>query len=137
MHSKMINKIIIALFLMASSQRILAQDTNQPPVEEQIYEDSNVDVLPDFPGGMDTFYKQFNKNFTAPDVPGLVDKIVLSFTVEKDGTLANLQILHDAGFGTGEQAIRILESFPKWLPGTKDGKKVRVLHLLPIAIITE
>lgn len=129
-------RLIVLLFFIGSFQTILAQHVGLQ-AEETIYNDSVVDVKPDFPAGMDAFYKQFYKSFVTPDVPGLVDKIVLSFTVEKDGAFNNIQIVHDAGFGTGEQAIKILETFPKWLPGTKDGKKVRVLHTIPIAVITE
>jgi hypothetical protein len=51
--------------------------------------------------------------------------------------LTDIRIVHDAGFGTADQAISIVGQGPKWTPGSKDGQPVRVLHLLPIAIITE
>lgn len=113
-----------------------AQDAGAQ-LDETIYEEQDVDAVPDFPGGVDAFYKQFYKSFEAPKIPGLVDKVVLTFVVETDGTPSNIKVIHDAGFGTAEQTIKILESFPKWLPGTKGRKKVRVQHTLPIAIVTE
>ena len=112
-----------------------AQDSEIP--EEIIYKDSIVDSKPEFPGGIDNFYKYFETKFTKPQIPGLVDKVVLSFIIEKDGALTDIRIIHDAGFGTGDQAITILEQGPKWLPGTKDGKTVRVFHTLPIVVLTD
>lgn len=113
-----------------------AQDENIP-AEGTVYRDSLVDIQPEFPGGIDNFYKYFEKEFKKPDVRGLVDKIVLSFIVETDGTVNDFQVIHDAGFNTANQAISIVEQGPRWVPGSKDGKPVRVLHLLPIALITE
>lgn len=132
-YSVNMKKLLLSIVMLFSLQLAFSQDQ----LEETVYEEKDVDVVPDFPGGIDFFYKQFSKNFIMPAVPGLVDKVVLSFTVETDGTLTNIKTIHDAGFGTAEQAIKILESFPKWLPGTKDGKKVRVVYTLPIAVITE
>jgi periplasmic protein TonB len=129
-------RLLFTVAALSCLQLMLAQDAEIAAVET-VYNDSIVDIKPDFPGGIENFYKVFKKEFKAPNVPGLVDKVMLSFIVEKDGTLSDVKVLHDAGFGTGEQARRILETFPKWLPGTKDGKNVRVQHQLPIAIVTE
>lgn len=107
------------------------------PAEEIIYKGSVVDVQPEFPGGIENCYNYFAKHLAKPKVKGLVDKVVLSFIVEKDGSLTDIRIIHDAGFGTGDQALSLLESGPKWIPATKDGQKVRVHHQLPIAILTE
>lgn len=125
--------LLLISFLFVSVAN--AQDTVM--LEEIIYKDSVVDSKPEFPGGIDNFYKYFGTKFTKPQVRGLVDKVVLSFIIEKDGALTDIRIIHDAGFGTGDQAINILEQGPKWLPGTKDGKKVRVFKLLPIAVLTD
>lgn len=127
-------KILLVAFLFPLA--VSAQDS-EIPAEEVIYKDSIVDAQPEFPGGVDHFYAYFSKKFKPPQVRGLVDKVVLSFVVETNGTLTDIRVIHDAGFGTSDQAIAILEQGPKWIPGNKDNKKVRVLHLLPIAIITE
>lgn len=125
--------LLISFFVFSLAQ---AQDA-EFPVEETIYKDSLVDVKPEFPGGIDNCYKYFNEKIIKPKVWALVDKVVLSFVVEKDGSLSDIRILHDAGFGTSEQAVKILEGGPKWTPGNKDGKRVRVFQTLPIAILTE
>ncbi len=128
--------ILLFIFVFVFSFASRAQDT-AIPAEEIVYKDSVVDAQPQFPGGIEHFYTYFAKQFSPPKVRGLVDKIVLSFIVETDGSLTDIRIIHDAGFGTSEQAVGILEQGPKWIPGSKDNKKVRVLHLLPIAVLTE
>lgn len=132
----MIARSLLVVFLLAMGSSAHAQGI-ETPADETIYRDSLVDVQPEFPGGIDNFYKYFEKQFKKPEVRALVDKIVLSFVVEVDGTVNDFQVVHDAGFGTSGQAISIIEQGPKWIPGSKNGKPVRVLHVLPIAIITE
>ncbi len=130
-------KKFLLVVILFGANLVSAQDNPQPTTDEKIYTPEDVDTQPDFPGGIDAFYSTFAKHFKAPQVPGLVDKVVLSFVIEKDGTATDIRVVHDAGFGTGEQCRQILETFPKWLPATKDGKKVRSQYLLPIAVITE
>ena len=61
-------------------------------------------------------------------------KVYVTFVVEKDGSLTDIKVIRDIGFGTGKEAIRVLKSSPKWTPGEKNGKKVRVLYSIPITI---
>ena len=128
-------RLLLLITAFFTSQFIFAQDKEIP--EEIIYKDSVVDAQPEFPGGIDGLYKYFETNLVKPKVNSLVDKVVLSFIVEKDGSLSDIRIIHDAGFGTGDQAQRLLENGPKWQPATKDGKKVRVHQQIPIAVVTE
>mgnify|MGYP003411423114 CR=1 FL=1 len=65
---------------------------------------------------------------------GLKGKVFVSFVVEKDGSLTDIKVIRDIGYGTGKEAIRVLKQCPKWNPGEQNGKKVRVLYSLPINI---
>jgi protein TonB len=129
-------KILLLSLVFVFVQIAKAQDI-EIPAEATVYKDSVVDVQPEFPGGIDNFYKYFQSQFKKPGVHGIVDKVVLSFIVETDGSLTDIRIVHDAGFGTADQVLTIVGQGPKWKPGSKDGKPVRVFHLLPIAIVTE
>jgi protein TonB len=120
-----------------------AELTVEPPgngpsqvVEEDnnIYNTAGIEVKPDFPGGLDKFYKFIGKNFQVPEEEGLKGKVFVTFVVEKDGSLTDIKVLRDIGYGTGKEAIRVLKSCPKWNPGEQNGKKVRVLYSLPISI---
>ncbi len=105
-------------------------------VEEDntVYSTAGIEVKPDFPGGMAAFGKFIEKNYQSPEEEGLKGKVYVTFVVEKNGSLTDIKVLRDIGYGTGKEAIRVLKKCPKWTPGEQNGKKVRVLYSLPITI---
>lgn len=105
-------------------------------VEEDntVYNTAGIEVKPDFPGGMQKFLDFVGKNYQAPDEEGLKGKVYVTFVVEKDGSLTDIKVLRDIGYGTGKEAIRVLNKSPKWTPGEQNGKKVRCTFSLPISI---
>jgi len=111
-----------------------------PVVQEVIEEDTSVHSLagieqkPEYPGGIEKFYQFVGKNYQAPEEEGLKGKVYVTFVVEKDGSLTDIKVVRDIGYGTGKEAIRVLNKCPKWIPGEQNGKKVRVLYSLPITI---
>jgi len=127
--------LTLLLFLLTTT--LLAQsDTKQLTEYEQFLENIAVpDELPSFPGGTMEMMKFINQNINYP-LEALQQKnegrVVLSFVVEKDGSLSNIEILRDPGGGCGEEAVRVLKLMPAWLPGMKDGKPVRVNFKLPV-----
>jgi len=129
-------KIVFIAFAFFSIQMAFAQEA-PTEAEAPVLEMNDIDIQPDYPGGLEIFYNFFDKNFQKPNVPSLVGKIAFSFIIETDGTITNIKLLKDPGFGTGAEAERVLRLTPKWLPGKKDGKAVRVNYLLPIGIHTE
>jgi protein TonB len=108
-------------------------------VEEDntVYNQAGIEVKPEFPGGIEKFYKFVGDNYRLPDEEGLNGKVFVSFVVEKDGSLTDIKVLRDIGYGTGKEAIRVLKSVPRWNPGEQNGKKVRCTYSLPISIKTE
>jgi len=110
----------------------------QDVVEEDntIYNSAGIEVKPEFPGGMAKFLNFVKNNYQAPDEPGLKGKVFVQFVVEKDGSLTDIKILKDVGFGTGKEAERVLRKCPKWTPAEQNGKKVRCSYQLPISIET-
>ena len=105
-------------------------------VEEDntVYNTAGIEVKPDFPGGMEKFYAFVGRNYQTPEEEGLKGKVYVTFVVEKDGSLTDIKVIRDIGYGTGKEAIRVLNKCPKWTPGEQNGKKVRVLYSLPITI---
>jgi protein TonB len=102
--------------------------------DNNIYNTAGIELKPDFPGGMAKFYKYIGQNYQVPEEEGLKGKVFVSFVVEKDGSLTDIKVIRDIGYGTGKEAVRVLRSCPKWNPGEQNGKKVRVLYSLPISI---
>lgn len=99
-----------------------------------LYNSAGIEVKPDFPGGIGKFYTFVGSNFNVPEEEGLKGKIFVQFVVEKDGSLTDIKVLRDIGFGTGAEAIRVLKKCPKWAPGEQNGKKVRCTYQLPISV---
>lgn len=105
-------------------------------VDNNIYNTAGIEIKPDFPGGMEKFYKYIARNYQAPEEDGLKGKVFVSFVVEKDGSLTDIKVIRDIGYGTGKEAVRVLKASPRWTPGEQNGRKVRVLYSLPINIQT-
>lgn len=95
-----------------------------------------LDKIPTFPGGIDKFREFVGNNFQKPDFDEeKTVTVYISFVIELDGSLSNIKVLKDPGYGLGKEAIRVLNSLKtKWTAGILDGEKVRTTYTLPIAI---
>lgn len=63
---------------------------------------------------------------------GIEGMAVVGFVVEANGTISNIKPLRDPGAGLANEAIRIVRSMPRWIPGKQGGKAVAVKYTLPI-----
>ena len=98
-----------------------------------------LDKQPSFPNGMDGFYKYVANNFQRPelDEPQTI-RVIVSFVIEKDGSMTNISVLQNPGFGMDKEAIRVLKALKtKWNPGIKDNQPMRTQFTLPITLKTE
>jgi TonB family protein len=96
---------------------------------------TEVEQAPSFPGGIDKFYKFIGQNIKYPVVARekkVEGKVLVTFIVEKDGSLSNVKILKEPGAGCGNEALRVIKLSPKWVAGVQNGHKVRVQYTLPI-----
>lgn len=95
-----------------------------------------LDKQPAFPGGMNKFYSYVAQNFRAPETQlSNTIKVYVSFVIEKDGTMTDIKVLRNPGFGLDQEAIRVLKSLKtKWNPGILNGKPVRTAYNLPISV---
>jgi periplasmic protein TonB len=104
-------------------------------VDNNVYSSAGIEVQPEFPGGAAGFAKYVQKNYRTPEVEeDLKGRVFVEFVVEKDGSLTDIKVIRDLGFGTGAEAIRMLKSAPKWKPGVQNGKTIRVRYSLPIML---
>ncbi|MBP6386176.1 MAG: energy transducer TonB [Pseudarcicella sp.] len=95
-----------------------------------------VESAPQFPdGGLEAFGKFLSKNLIYTDEAlenQISGKVILKFTVNRDGSLQDIVVQKGVGFGLDEEAIRVLKLSPKWTPGKQSGKPVRVSFSVPI-----
>jgi protein TonB len=125
------NLFLLAILLLTTV--CLSQEDNP---ETKIIPNAEIDIHPQFKGGLQEFYKYIADNYRAPKQKGLSGRVFVTFVIEKDGSVTDGKIIRDVGHGTGAEALRVLKRSPKWTPGMQNGKPVRVLYSLPIAIRT-
>ena len=109
-------------------------------VEEEVVEDDQpfliAETMPSFQGGdLNTFRAWVQQNVKFPQIAlenGIQGRVVLSFVIEKDGRLTNIQVLQTPDRSLSDEAIRVLSKSPKWTPGKQRNQVVRVKYTLPV-----
>ena len=99
-----------------------------------------VEQQPEYPGGMDALRTFLTKNLNYPRSAanaGVSGRVFVSFVVNTDGSLTDVQVLKGIGFGCDEEAVRVIQKMPHWRPGKQSGRAVRVKYNLPIAFSLE
>ncbi|MEC4050437.1 energy transducer TonB [Flavobacterium sp. SUN046] len=125
--------IVVGMFLLSLCQ---VQGQNQPTqIDNQLYKRTDVEVKPEYPGGMSAFYKYVAENFNAPKAKEFKGgKLFVAFTVEIDGSFTDIKVVKEIGFGTTEETIRLLKASKAWTPAEQNGKRVRCSFMLPVII---
>ena len=101
----------------------------EPPPEkkDEIFE--KVENMPEFPGGFEAFLKFVSDNVRLPeDVPKTPDKarIFCSLVVLKDGRISDVKVVRGVDPFLDAEAVRVLQSMPRWEPGKEHGQNVNV-----------
>lgn len=94
-----------------------------------------VDVNPRFPGGDDArlYYLRLNIRYPDEAVKKRIQGVVMVvFVVETDGSVSRVSVTGGIGGGCDEEAVRVARAMPRWEPGKRNGKPVRVLVRMPI-----
>lgn len=94
-----------------------------------------VEENPSFPTGQSALFKYLADNIKYPAAAKantIEGSVYVGFVVETGGCLTNVQIKRGIGYGCDEEAIRVIQSMPKWISGKQQGKPVRVAYTLPI-----
>ncbi|MEJ7559975.1 MAG: energy transducer TonB [Pedobacter sp.] len=95
----------------------------------------NGDRFPQFRGGPSAFYEYVRSNLIYP-ATGIVNRrageVHLSFIVDKDGTVKDVRVTKSIDHLYDEAAVKVLKESPKWLPGIRNGKPIKVKYNIPI-----
>ena len=94
-----------------------------------------VEQMPDFPGGSAELMKYLTENVKYPEEAyskGEQGRVILTFIVEPDGSITNVKVVKSVSEAIDAEAIRVVESMPKWIPGKQSGKAVRVKYTIPV-----
>lgn len=123
---------LAALFVLLFQQNpLMAQTQGDQPKEL-----SDIDVLPEFPGGQGAMMKYLGSAIKYPEAARKAKAqgmVALGFVIEKDGSLSNIENLTTTVRpDLVAEAIRVIQAMPKWTPGMDEGKPVKVKFTLPI-----
>jgi len=120
----------LGLFLLAAS----ACSAQSPAYKAwQVF--TTVEKQPEFPGGFGALRRYLLKTVNYPPEAkkaGVKDRVLVSFIVEPDSSISDVQLLKGIGYGCDEEAVRVITAMPRWKPGSQSGKTVRVKYNLPV-----
>lgn len=101
--------------------------------DDDVYE--VVEKMPAFPGGIAELMKYLSSNIKYPveaHKAGIQGRVVVSFVVNKDGTVKDAKIVRSVDKSIDAEALRVISAMPKWQPGYQDGKAVSVRYTVPV-----
>jgi len=94
-----------------------------------------VEQMPSFPGGDAALMSFLNKNIKYPVIAeenGIQGRVVATFVVERDGSITDVKVIKSVDPSLDKEAVRVLKSMPKWIPGKQNGQAVRVKYTVPV-----
>jgi protein TonB len=96
----------------------------------------HMEKMPIFPGGERELYKFIQANLQYPvtscyEQP-IQGRVVVRFTVLEDGSIENVEVLRSLDPNCDKEAVRLVKSMPKWIPGEQNGRRTKVYFTLPI-----
>ncbi|ULB33062.1 MULTISPECIES: energy transducer TonB [Proteiniphilum] len=107
------------------------------PKQEEVTEEIFVVVenQPEFPGGNAAMMKFLSDNIKYPVIAqenGIQGRVICNFVVERDGSITDVQVVRGVDPSLDREAVRVIQSMPRWTPGKQRGQAVRVRFTLPV-----
>lgn len=106
----------------------------KPEVENKVFD--VVEQMPSFPGGPSALMQYLSSNIKYPVVAqenGVQGRVVVSFVVERDGSITDVQVARSVDPSLDREAQRVVRNMPRWIPGKQNGQAVRVKYNVPVA----
>lgn len=113
----------------------------QAPVQVKVEEEDTevvfmvVESMPSFPGGDAALFKYLSDNIKYPVIAqesGIQGRVICQFVVNRDGSIVDIEVVRSVDRSLDAEAVRVIQSMPKWTPGKQRGKTVRVKYTLPV-----
>lgn len=103
------------------------------PVDEKGF--IGVEQMPSFPGGESEMMKFISTNLKYPVIAmenGIEGKVIVGFTVKKDGSISNALVLRGLDPSCDREALRVVRMMPKWIPAKQNGQPAEVSYSIPV-----
>ena len=107
----------------------------EPVKEEETKVFDVVEQMPSFPGGPSALMQYLSSNIKYPVVAeenGVQGRVVCTFVVEKDGSITDVRVVKSVDPSLDKEAVRVVKSMPRWIPGKQNGSAVRVKYTVPV-----
>lgn len=131
--SSFLPKLVVLVFMMAFALNLNAQVDKPDNDADVVY--TIVDKEASYPGGIEALNTFLARNIIYPTLAkqkNIQGKVIISFIIEKNGSISNIKIVKDIGEGCGEEGVRIVKLMPKWKPAQQKGEPVRQQFVLPV-----
>lgn len=136
---KAIKYLLIGALMIVFSNATMAQ-TNSGDSANKIEGDSVriyeiVEQMPSFPGGNQAVFQYLSKHIKYPVVAedkGIQGLVIVTFVVERDGSVTDVRVAKSVDASLDKEAVRVVSDMPRWIPGKKNGKAVRVRYTVPV-----
>ena len=135
MKGKIRQRLVTTILMMVVSVGCIFAQSNMKVNKTEADTLYIVDENPTFPGGDSALMDFLRKNLKYPKKAvkkKIEGRVLISFNVEKDGSITNVKKLNDVHPLLYKEALRIVKMMPKWTPGKHEGKVVRVRFTLPV-----
>ena len=132
------NLHLLAAVLMVPLYMAIAQSSTDslPAQKKNASEWVGVDERPpEYPGGMKALSDFLRQHLLYPNEAkkaNVQGRVFVSFVIDTLGQVGQIRVLKGLGHGCDEEAIRVMEQMPCWIPGELNGRKVQVKYNLPI-----
>lgn len=116
----------------------VSPEAKETPADSTVKEEVFMvaEQMPEYPGGMKEMLKFLQENVKYPENAmknNVQGRVIVQFVVEKDGTLTEFKVARSVDPDLDAEALRVLQTMPKWKPGMQRGKIVRVKFTVPVS----
>ena len=101
--------------------------------EEKVFD--VVEQMPEFQGGPQALFTWLSQNVKYPAIAeenGVEGRVIVTFVVERDGSIADVRVVKSVDPSLDKEAVRVVKSMPRWIPGKQKGETVRVKYTTPV-----
>lgn len=119
----------VCCLVTASAQKTVVSQKNQ-----KVYDVA--EQMPEYPGGMPAMFEFLMENMQYPkdaEKQKVEGRVMVMFVVETDGSISDVKVAKKTFPSLDAEAVRVVQSMPKWTPGRDKGKVVRVQYTLPVS----
>ncbi len=123
--------------LMGKPSMPVTRDTIQPVRANEKVLEGVVEEAPHFRGGQAALEAYLKENVRMPDEECVTGRVIVTFDIERDGTISNAKVTKSLSPACDKEALRVVNAMPKWHPGRQLGETHVTKYNLPIIFRAE